>query len=341
MAWDNLSDAIFDHAAGQPDAPALIQAPTTLSYRDFAALVAKASVYLRDLGIGERTRIGIALGNSIDHFILYFALMRVGAVPAELPVEDSADRLVATARRYNMRAIFTEAHVQLPAVIAQHRMMPHWRDEIAALRGDRRAVAGADDLHVITLSNGSTGIPSGLITTHRMFMRRLAVQGEIYKAQRLYEPPGGTLVLAGSIRFGAFCRYLLGQVLVGGVTVIAPDAKPIEIVRTIASYDDVVAFVTANMCRLFIAAAPDGTMLFPRVRLLVAGGLPLYANEKRALIVRVTPNFHETYGTTGIASIAVLRPEAIPDKAESVGKPVPGVTIEIVDDNDRPVPSGA
>ncbi|HSS12432.1 MAG TPA: hypothetical protein VLL04_00970, partial [Rhizomicrobium sp.] len=49
-------------------------------------------------------RVGLALGNSIDHFILYFGLMRVGAVSAGMPVEDSGDKLVATARRYNIRS---------------------------------------------------------------------------------------------------------------------------------------------------------------------------------------------------------------------------------------------
>ncbi len=75
MAWDNLSGAIFEHATRQPDAPALIEGPMVLSYRDFAALGGKASVYLRDHGIAAGSGIGLALGNSIDQFILYFALI--------------------------------------------------------------------------------------------------------------------------------------------------------------------------------------------------------------------------------------------------------------------------
>jgi len=342
MAWDNLSDAIFDHAAQQPDAPALIEGPTALSYRSVAALVARASVFLQGLGIGERMRIGIALGNSIDHVILYFALMRIGAVPAELPVEDSGEKLVATAQRYNMRAIFTEAHVALPPGVAQHRLMPHWREQLAALSGDHRSLLGPDELHTITLTTGSTGVPGGIMTTHRQFWRRFESQRAIFGAHRLYEPPGGTLVLTASIRYGAFFRFLLGQILVGGVTIIPPDfAKPIELVRTLAAYDDVVGFVTANMCRLFIAAAPDGALLFPRVRMLVAGGLPLYPDEKRAMIRRVTPHFYEGYGTSGIAVISSLAPAEIPAKAESVGRPVAGVVVDIVDDRDQPLPVGS
>ena len=342
MSWDNLSDAIFDHAARRPDAPALIEGPTTLSYRDFAALVAKATTYLRDVGVAPGARIGVALGNGIDHFILYFALMRMGAVPAELPVEDAAETLVATARRYGMRALFTEPQVALPSEITQHRMMPGWRQAIAAREGDNRAPASADELHTITLTTGSTGLPGGIITTHRQFWRRFEAQRAIFAAHRLYEPPGGKLVLTASIRYGAFFRFLLGQILVGGVTVIAPDfAKPVELLRTLAAYDDVVGFVTANMCRLFIAAAPEGALLFPRVRMLVAGGLPLHPDEKRAMLARVTPNFYEGYGTSGIAVISSLAPGEIPAKAASVGRPVAGVAVEIVDEHDRPVPAGS
>ncbi|HEV8016132.1 MAG TPA: class I adenylate-forming enzyme family protein [Stellaceae bacterium] len=339
--WQNLSDPIFDHAARRPDAPALIEGPTILSYGALAALVAKASVYLRDLGIGPSMRVGIALANSIGHVILLFAVMRLGAVPAELSAEDSGEALAATARKYGMRAVFTEAHVTLPPGPAQHRMTLGWRDEIARKSGDSRATASADELQTITLTTGSTGVPGGIVTTHGQLFRRFEAQRAVFQEHRLYEPPGGTLILTASIRYGAFFRFLLGQVIVGGVSVILPDfAKPIELVRAIAAYDDVVGFVTANMCRLFIAAAPDGALLFPKVRLLVAGGLPLYADEKRAMIARVTPNFYEGYGTSGIAVISSLSPAEIPAKADTVGRPVAGVAVEIVDDRDQRLPPG-
>ena len=76
--WQNPADPIFHYAATQPDAPALIDGTGTLCYRDFAALVGKAAVYLRGLGIQEGDRVGVALTNHTDHFILTFAASAYG-----------------------------------------------------------------------------------------------------------------------------------------------------------------------------------------------------------------------------------------------------------------------
>ncbi len=81
---DNLSDPVFHYAAERPDARALIDGPSVLTYRQLADLVGRASVYLTARGIGVGDRVGVSLTNSIDHVILVLALLRVGATLAEL-----------------------------------------------------------------------------------------------------------------------------------------------------------------------------------------------------------------------------------------------------------------
>jgi non-ribosomal peptide synthetase component E (peptide arylation enzyme) len=54
--WKNLSDPIFHCAETRRGAPALIEGPERLSYRALAALIAKATDYLHELGIGPGQR---------------------------------------------------------------------------------------------------------------------------------------------------------------------------------------------------------------------------------------------------------------------------------------------
>ncbi|HEX3972960.1 MAG TPA: class I adenylate-forming enzyme family protein [Stellaceae bacterium] len=341
--WENLSDPIFDHAAARPDAPAVVEGGTVLGYAELASLVGKASVYLHEHGIAAGERIGLALNNSADHIILLFAAFRLGAVPIELSVEDKPDALAATARKYGIRTIFTEAHVPPPPGIERIRLDMCWRDRIAAKSGDRRSAASGDELHLIALTTGTTGAAKGVVTTHRQSIARFEVQSALFGTYWLREPRGGTLVLTANIRFGAFFRFLLSQLMAGGVTVVLPDCgrQPIELARAIASWDDAIAFVTANMCRLFIEAAPSEGLLFPRARMLVAGGMPLAAGEKQAMIAHVTPNFFDGYGTTGFGTISLLSPADMVAKADSVGRPAAGVAVEIVDEHGRSLPAGA
>ncbi len=141
--WQNLSDPIFHCAQTRGDAPALIEGPERLSYRALAALIAKTTVYLHELGIGQGQRIGVALTNSIDHVILQFALFRIGATLVELPVEDSPEALAATARQYGIRTIFTEAHAPRHRIsTASASILPGaagWRRRAATIAAPPRA----------------------------------------------------------------------------------------------------------------------------------------------------------------------------------------------------------
>jgi acyl-coenzyme A synthetase/AMP-(fatty) acid ligase len=74
---------------------------------------------------------------------------------------------------------------------------------------------------------------------------------------------------------------------------------------------------------------------------MFCSGAPLHAGEKRQAARMLTPNFHERYGTAETLAISVLRPEDFADRADSVGQPHSLAEIEIVDENDRPLPSGA
>jgi acyl-coenzyme A synthetase/AMP-(fatty) acid ligase len=339
--WQNLSDPIFTHAQMRPDAAALVDGPDALTYRTLADHVAKASVFLHDLGIGQGEPIGIALPNSIDHVILLFALLRVGAVPAELSADDSGEKLAATALRYGIRAIFTEPTMDLPAGIAQHRMMADWRATIARRSGDARCAADGDALELLNLTTGSTGTPSGVIWTHRKFLQRCEIRLGTYYPQGLADLRPRDMLLTAPIRYAWFFLCTIMQIFAGGRLVILPSfAKPIEMVRVVASWKDAICCATANMCRLFLIAAPDQGRLFPDLYALEASGLPLFPWEKEAMMARVVANFREGYGTAGIGAISVLLPADMAKKPGSVGRPLPLLEVEIVDERGEPLPAG-
>jgi acyl-CoA synthetase (AMP-forming)/AMP-acid ligase II len=340
--WQNLSDPIFTHAQTRPDAPALVDGPDGLTYRALAELVAKASVYLRDLDIGQGDRVGLALGNSIDHIILLFALLRVGAVPAELSPDDSGEAIATMVQRYGMRAVFTEPAKDLPAGITRHRLMTDFRATIAGKSGDARCAADGDALELLNLTTGSTGTPSGVIWTHRKFLRRCEVRLGTYYPHGLGGQPPRDMLLTASMRYAWFFLVTVMQIFAGGRLVILPNfAKPIEMVRTIASWKGAICCATANMCRLFLIAAPESGRLFPDLYALEASGLPLFPWEKEAMIARVVENFREGYGTAGIGAISVLLSQDMLRKPGSVGLPLPLLEVQIVDENSQPLTAGS
>jgi acyl-CoA synthetase (AMP-forming)/AMP-acid ligase II len=337
--WQNLSDPIFHCAQTRGDAPALIEGRERLSYRALAALIAKAAVYLHERGIGQGDRIGVALTNSIDHVVLQYALFRIGATVVELPVENDPEGLSATARRYGIRTIFTEAHVPAPPGIDRIRVDLAWRGGLAAKSGDVRSKATGDALQFISLTTGSTGAPSGWVITHRDAFRHNAMhEAWRYPKDELLRPPAHLLVSL-PLRYAWTIGSVLVHFAVGGPVVLLPELeKADDLLRAAIAWGDAILAVTPNACRHFLRAAPETGLLLPKLRRLEFGGQPLYAEEKRAVVARVCPNFHETYGTTAAGFIASLGGADMIAHPDSVGRPQ--TEVEIVDPMGRPVPVG-
>ena len=338
--WQNLSDPIFHCAATRPDATALIEGPERLNYRALAVLVAQATVYLHDLGIEPGQRIGVALTNSIDHIILQYALFRIGATPIELSVEDYPEALAATARQYGIRTIFTEAHVPAPPEIDRIRLDLAWRGALAAKSGDYRSAAPSDALQLIALTSGSTGVPSGWVLTHRSIMRHAAILETWRYGDEMVRVPAHLLV-ALPMRFLWTFASMFVHFAVGGPAVLLPDfARVDDLARAAMAWGDAILAVTPNVCRHFLSVAPEQGLLLPQMRRLEFGGQPLYGDEKRAMLTRVTPNFHDNYGTTAAGFVTGLSGADMIAHPTSVGRPPRGLEISVVDAAGRALSAG-
>ena len=341
--WQNLSDAIFDHAAARPEAPALIEYDRPLSFRDFAGLVSKASAHLRDIGVGPGDRIGIALANTADHLILFYALMRAGAAPVEISPQATEQERETLAEKFGIRLLFEEPDARTAPSLRTIWVDAGWRAMIAERSGDWRHEAPGQEPYLVGLSSGSTGVPKGVATTHRQLLTRFRIMQTALRDARVYsqEQPGTALLVAG-MSFSAFRNHAILTMLSGSPLVLVPELHwPSDLIRAVRAWDEAVLIATPGMCRAFLAFARGRGHLLPRVRAMFSAGLPLFAPEKRAIIERVTPNFFDVYGSSASGRISLLRPHEIERHAESVGRVEEGVEVEIVDGRGRPQPPGA
>jgi len=341
--WQNLSDAIFHHAAERPAAPALIENDRPLSYRDFAALVGKASVHLRDIGVGPGDRVGIALANSADHLILFYGAMRAGAVPIEISPRSSEAEREALAEKFGISLLFEEPDARAAASRRTIWVDAGWRASIETRTGDWRHDDPDGDPFIVGLTSGSTGLPKGAMTLHRHLQMRFRNRtAALAQSPESAPDQAGNALLVASLSFSAFRNHAIRAVTFGQPLILVPEFQwPASLIRAIRSWDQAVLFVTPGMCRAFLAFAHGPGLLLPRVRAMHSAGLPLFAHEKRAVIERVTPNFFEAYGSTASGRISELHPADMATHADSVGRAEPGIEVQIVDERGNPRPSGA
>src|SRR5260370_15205958 len=75
----NLTDAILRHGRMHPNAPALIEAERTISYRALADLVLRTAGQLAVLGISPGDQVGLCLKDDRQHVVTLLAVLRLGA----------------------------------------------------------------------------------------------------------------------------------------------------------------------------------------------------------------------------------------------------------------------
>lgn len=332
----NIVAPILRFATTQPHAEALIDRGQTITYRQLAQSVLRTAAHLTKLGVARHDRVGTCLKDTADHIVILLALARLGAVSVPLDWRARAaetQRLVTAA---DVKLVLVESDAQSISGRAA-TVDESWQKSVmiseATLSDD---VTGWNEPLIIAASSGSTGAPKLTLLTHLNFyfgtintfeIMALAGRQRYLSTLPLYYGLGRNTCIAHLLRGDC---VILHSNMFDAVTY----AETVR--RTRAS----VGRMVPTMVRRLLAEYKGADPLLPSLGALFSSGAALDAGEKRDALRRLTPTFHEFYGTAETMNISVLRPESIERHADSVGQPISLVEVEVVDDEDRPMKVG-
>jgi long-chain acyl-CoA synthetase len=212
-----------------------------------------------------------------------------------------------------------------------------------------------DDAAVIFYTSGTTGKPKGAISTHRSMIANL--QNTIYTsvAAAMANPGGGSVLPTGSGQTVSLltsplfhvsgCHSNLVVGLLAGIKIVIPEGRfqPDTVLALIQDHGvNIWATVPTMVWRVceFPGRQDYDTS---SVTSVAFGGSPS-ADELQRKVADTFPNVTSTsnaYGLTETSSVAtVISGEDARRKPWSVGPPVPGVEIRIVDPMNQPVAEG-
>lgn len=319
----------------RPTATAVIHGREQISY---SALEQQANRIARQLyaqGVRRGSRVAFLLPRSITAYATLLGAMKAGAAYVPLDpaypedriqyiLDDSAAELLVTTTE------FAHQHTQFDgAVLRLDADAPHIANRSPMRLPRARLGVAASDLCYIIYTSGSTGRPKGVMIEHRSAAHLVRAEGEVFAVtpnDRVYQ--GASLAFDLSVEevWLAFCA---GATLVAATPELAY-AGP-DLADFLRAHQVTVLSCVPTMLAMLTEDVPD-------LRLLILGGetCPQQLVERWARPGRRLVNTYGPTETTVIATYADLEPE----QPVTIGQPMPGYRVHVLDDSLQPLPSG-
>ncbi len=332
----NNCDLIDQHALHQPDVDAIIDGDRVISFREFGRLVRKTAAHLIDLGVKPGDRVGVGLKDNADHVIALFAVMRMGGVVLPVDWRGKSDEKAKLVTTFEPSTVLLEDGASAIPGTSCVALNAAWHDGVAAADGNREFPHDGDAPAIISLSSGTTGVPKGVVMTHARDFARMVAYWYALDLER-NERHLSFLPLSFSAGRGSCIRFMLR----GNTNILYPPLfRPEELVEAVAEYRATIITAVPTLLRRLLELPEQPEPLFPGLRRICTGGAVMHAEEKLEVMRRLSPNYYEVYAATGGGLIACLTPDEVVTKGGSVGRPGHLTEVQIVDENDAPVPAG-
>ena len=342
----NLSSPLQHAADDHPDHPAIRLDDLVLTYGQLRDAAGRAATMLASLGVEPGDRVGLMLPNLPAFPVAFYGALAAGAIVVPMNplfksrevayyLGDSGAKVLVVWQGFAAEAAKGAADVGAQVVQVDDLDLSSRLDGLSPL--PTWADAAGDDDAVILYTSGTTGKPKGAELTHAGMARNARLTAETL----LYG--GADDVVMGCLPlfhvFGLTCG--LNATMVGGGTLtLIPrfdPGKALEIIERdrVTIFEGVPTMYSA-MLHQQAERPPDTSSL----RLCISGGA--------AMPVEVLRNFEQKFGCMilegyGLSETSPVASFNHPDKVRkpgSIGTPVEGVQMRVVDGDGADVPVG-
>ena len=322
-----------------------------LSFAQLADRACRAASFLHQLGIHRGDRVLLMMPRVPQWWIAMLGLIRLGAVPIPgtplLTPKDIRYR-VETA---DIAALLTDAdgaakaeglNIKTRVLVGEER--PGWANFDKGIRDANPKFdpepTRSDEPGIIYFTSGTTGYPKMVLHSHASYGLGHRITGELW----LDLKPDDVLWCitdTGWAKAAWSCLFGPWQM---GACVFAVDARgkfdPAAALRTLADYPITTWCAPPTALRLMVREDLSAYR-FPKLRHCVSAGEPLNPEVIETWKRATGLTIYEGYGQTEtVCLIGNLRSRDDEVRPGSMGKPTPGFTVALLDDELSEVPSG-
>lgn len=332
-----LWDIVRETASMYPEASAIDDGSTALSYREMVREASRIAVLLKEAGIGRGDRVGVRIASgSKDLYLAILAILAAGAAYVPVDADDPDERARLVFDEAAVTGILTDGLVFVPAA-RRSSGPPSALSRTESVDTARLAVLeppAVDDDAWIIFTSGSTGVPKGVAVTHRSAAAFVDAEARLFLQREPLDD--GDRVLAGlSVAFDASCEEMWLAWRHGACLVPAPRAL-------VRSGEDLAPWLIRQGITV-VSTVPTLAAMWPQdalesVRLLIFGGEACPPE----LAARLSTDGREVWNTYGPTEATVVACAA-PLRGEGpvrIGLPLDGWTLAVVGADGLPVAAG-
>jgi long-chain acyl-CoA synthetase len=346
----SLAEVFDARAEAAGDRTAVVEASGRWTYGDLLQRSRAISNRLAPECEGPGRRVALMLPNSGALVASFYAVARVGGVIAPFNVRYREQEI-----RYYLNDTGAAALLVTPEAVERARAAvaalehPPALFEVNAAGAGRlveagsarvpappAAPGGADAPLLQQYTSGSTGAPKRIVRTHRHLLRELDSLAEVFALSA----DDRFLGAAPFSHVNGMVRTMLTSMHVGGVLYPVAEFKRRETIELIRreriTYFGAVPYMFVLLADTPGVTSADGASL----RIVFSASAPLRPEDNLRFAGRWGRPIRQLYGSTETGTISVNMHPRLEERLESVGRPLPGVVVRVVDDEGRPRPPG-
>ncbi|MGJ5753616.1 non-ribosomal peptide synthetase [Streptomyces puniciscabiei] len=338
-----IDELVAARAAERPDATAITDRHTRLSYAGLDKAANRVARALQELGVEHGDRVGVCMARGWELVVVLLGVLRAGAAYLPMEPDNPPERLARMVGAATPRLVVA-ASADFPA--GPYRTVS---PALLATTAERQpptppARAGeASDVAYVICTSGSTGTPKPVAVAHRSVTALIGGTGTEFGFAA-----SDVWAFFHSVAFDMSVWEIWGALTTGGRLVVVPrrvTRTPDELHRLLAQEQVTVLNQTPTAFGMLIDADRDASPGLA-VRLVTFGGEPL---DTRALLPwfrRHPPGVCRLVNLYGITETTVhstwitVTPEIAETASRSVGVPLPGESLTIRDRVGRLLPLG-
>ena len=207
-----------------------------------------------------------------------------------------------------------------------------------------RPALGAQDIALLQYTGGTTGVSKGAVLLHRNILANV-LQSEAWNEPVMKRIPAGeqpTAVCALPLyHIFAFTVNMMLALRTGGKTILIPNPRDLPAVIKELSRHTFHSFPAVNTLFNGLANHPDfGQVNWSNLKVSVGGGMAVTGSVARLWLEKTGCPICEGYGLSETSPSASCNPVTATEFTGTIGVPIPGTWMKIVNDDGHDAPQG-